>query len=265
MKPIEERGWLILAQNNGTHDYVMCARALARSLRATRTKYKICLLTDVEPEDSSDFDFVKIFPFGDRATDIGWKLANDWQVFYSSPFRQTIKIEADVFVPRNIDHWFDCCQQRDLVTMVGTRDYHGHSSASRFYRKVFDDNHLPDVYNAIVYWRLSATAQQFFNCVREIFENWSHCMSALKFAMDQPLNTDLAYALALRLLGGDQYILPDCVLSMVHLKSRINQFAHDDWRREIIWEKSPGSFRINTVEQKWPVHYHIKEFARELL
>ena len=36
-----------------------------------------------------------------------------------------------------------------------------------------DENNLPDVYNAITYWRVSQTAKDFFVLVRNIFENWN--------------------------------------------------------------------------------------------
>jgi len=53
-----ERGYLIL----GTESYIECAVTLAKSLRYWHPKVKICLLTDVEC-DNSVFDFVKQLPW----------------------------------------------------------------------------------------------------------------------------------------------------------------------------------------------------------
>ena len=186
-------------------------------------------------------------------------------VFFASPFRQTIKIEADIFVPQDISHWFDICQCLDIVLTVGARDFRNQKSQCRHYRKIFDENQLPDVYNAITYWRLSADAQEFFNTVREIFVNWEATMQVLKYGKDQPLNTDLAYAIAAVMIGKEKCILPLDIPSLIHMKSRINSLINDDWTKELIWEVSPGSFRINTVEQLWPVHYHVKSWAKEIL
>ena len=130
--------------------------------------------------------------------------------------------------------------------------------------KIFDSNNLPDVYNAITYWRLSPGAKKFFDTVREIFENWDHVMKTLRFGSEEQLNTDLAYAIALQLLGPENYVIPGTVPGMIHMKPRINDLIGEDWTRELIWEFGEGSFRINTIEQLWPVHYHVKDFAIEM-
>lgn len=264
MKFESERGYLVIAQNSADVDYVACARMLARSLRRTQPDAKICLLTDTQPTDSQDFDHVKLFPFGDNSGHSIWKLHNDWQCFYATPFRQTIKLEADMIVPRSIQHWFDICQSKDLVLTIGARDFRNRRSRSRFYRKIFDINELPDVYNAVTYWRFSRDAEVFFNMVKKIIGSWTAVMSTLKFGHDQPVNTDLAYAIAAKVLGIEKYTLPGDVPSMIHLKSRFNDLKGDDWTEELIWEISQDSVKINTVNQLWPVHYHVKSFAKDL-
>jgi hypothetical protein len=70
---------------------------------------------------------------------------------------------------------------------------------SRYYRKIFDANHLPDVYNAITYWRLSKTAKEFFDLVKQIFEQWDSYKKILKFP-DDVATTDVVYAVAAQLL-----------------------------------------------------------------
>ena len=260
-----ERGYLVLAQNNNTTDYVACARALAKSLRCVEPDAKICLLTDDINHADPVFDIVKTFPMGDLAQDSDWKLYNDWQCFYASPFRQTIKIEADMMIPCNISHWFDICSARDLVVTMGARTYQNLPAVSRFYRKVFDANNLPDVYNAITYWRLSPGAQEFFDTVREIFDQWQTVMALLKYGTDQTLNTDLAYAIALTVLGQEKYTLPGTVPGLIHMKSRINHLQQEEWTKELVWELTEHGLRIGTIEPLWPVHYHVKDFAKTLL
>jgi hypothetical protein len=264
MKIKDDRGYLIVAQNNLNTDYVLCARMLAKSIKQVESDAKICLLTDVMPVDSIDFDYVRLFPFGDTAVDSDWKLKNDWQCFYASPFRETIKLEADMIIPCSIKHWFDICSNREVVVTIGARDYQNQLAKSRFYRKIFDLNNLPDTYNAITYWRLGKVAQEFFDTVRYIFDNWDLVMSTLKYGNDQTLNTDLAYAIAIDILGKDQYTLPGSVPGIIHMKSQINNIESDNWMHELVWELYPGSLRINTVQQMWPFHYHVKDFAHTL-
>ena len=251
---LEERGYLIPAVNTDTVDYVNCARHLARSIHQLHPGARVCLLTDAAVEEP-DFDIVKTLPVGDLGG-----FANDWQVFRASPFRQTIKLEADMIAASPIDHWWTLFEHRDVVVSLGARDFYDQPASSRRYRKLFDDNNLPDVYNAITYWRLSTTAQEFFEWVRRIFENWSRYRTLLKFP-DDAATTDVVYAMAAQIMGPERVTLPAGVgPNIVHMKRYINPIHTDDWTQELIWEHTDPGLRINTVAQWGMFHYHVKNW-----
>jgi hypothetical protein len=233
-----ERGYLIPAI--GT-EYEHCAHQLKNSILHFHPHAHVTIVT-------SD-----MLPYGDQG---GW--ANDWQMFAVSPYRQTIKLEADMLAAGPIDHWWTLFENRDVVISQGARSFYDQPAESRFYRKVFDQNNLPDVYNAITYWRLSTTAKDFFALVRSIFEQWNDYKKLLKFAEDGP-STDVVYAMAAQILGPDQVTLPAGIgPTIVHMKRHINPIQTDDWTQELIWESDP--VRINTVAQWGFVHYYQKEW-----
>ena len=187
--------------------------------------------------------------------------ANDWQCFSASPYRQTIKLEADMICASPIDHWWTLFERRDVVVSQGARTFYGKPADSRYYRKTFDQNDLPDVYNAITYWRLSTTAKQFFDLVKNIFEQWDSYKRILKFPDALP-TTDIVYAVAAVIMGPEHVTLPAGLgPTIVHMKRYINPIQTDDWTQELVWENDP--FRINTVAQWGMVHYHIKEWHNE--
>jgi hypothetical protein len=258
--PIQnERGYLIPAVNTSTVDYIDCARQLAQSIKAWHPTAQICLLTDQDYCDPV-FDFVKKLPYGDRSNNTTWKLSNDWQCFATSPFRQTIKLEADMIAAGPIDHWWTLFEKRDVVVSQGCRDFYDKRSDSRFYRKLFDTNQLPDVYNAMTYWRVSALAQQFFQHVRDIFENWNCYKTLLKFPDEEP-TTDVVYAMATVIVGEELCTLPNNIgPSIVHMKRHIIPTLTSDWTQELIWENTNPGLRINTVSQWGLVHYHHKHW-----
>ena len=167
MKPIAEQGYLIVAQNSNKVDYVNCAETLAKTIKYWHPDAKICLLTNEQVGSGWLFDYVHRFPhpLNDNP------YANDWQVFDATPFRETIKLEADMMITSFIDHWWTMLRNRDIVVSTGARDWKDQQAVARHYRQVFDANNLPDVYNAITYWRRSETAKQFFDTVRDIFQN----------------------------------------------------------------------------------------------
>ena len=238
---LHERGYLIPAINTDSVDYESCAHQLADSIRNFHPDAHVTVLTRDQ------------LPFGDQG---GY--ANDWQCFYASPYRQTIKLEADMIAAGPVDHWWTLFEKRDVVVSQSARDFYDQPTAVRRYRKLFDANNLPDVYNAITYWRLSSTAQEFFATVRSIFTDWLSWKSLLKYPEDVP-STDVVYAIAATVLGVENVTLPvGTGPSIVHMKSGIVPVQGTDWTRELVWEADP--FRIQTVAQWGYVHYHNKHW-----
>jgi hypothetical protein len=251
-----ENGYLILAVNTPDVEYTSMAKQLCQSIKDQHPHAKVCLLTDVE-SNFSEFDFVELLPYGNQG---GFN--NDWQVWAATPFRETIKLEADMLVTSKIDHWWTMFRHRDVVISTGARDFYDNVSSSRYYRKIFDSNNLPDVYNAITYWRRSSTAQFFWKTVREIFSHWEQYKTLIKFAPAQP-DTDLVYAIAAVLVGVESVTLPATVSypKIVHMKQHVIPTHSKNWTEELVWEKTNQSLRINTVSQWGCLHYHVKNWT----
>jgi hypothetical protein len=238
---LAERGYLIPAFGDV---YVECAKQLKQSILDFHPTANITILT------------TEMLPYGDQGG-----FANDWQCHWLSPYRQTIKLEADMICTSPIDHWWTLFERRDVVVSQGARNFYDQPATSRFYRKIFDENNLPDVYNAITYWRVSQTAQEFFTLVRGIFENWTEYRRLLKFPDDEP-TTDVVYAMAAVIIGPEQVTLPQGLgPTIVHMKQHINKLQTENWTQELVWENNP--FRINTVAQWGLVHYHVKDWRYE--
>ena len=238
MPILAERGYLIPAIGKVYED---CAHQLAESIREFHKDANIKIVTEQD------------LPYGNQGG-----FANDWQCHWLSPYRQTIKLEADMICASPIDHWWTLFEHCDVVISCGARDFYDQSATSRFYRKIFDQNNLPDVYNAITYWRVSRTATEFFTLVRNIFENWSEYKRLLKFPDAEP-TTDVVYALAAVIIGPENVTLPSGLgPQVVHMKRYINTFQTENWPKELVWESSP--FRINTVAQWGLVHYNVKDW-----
>lgn len=258
------RGFMILAQNSAGNNYLECARVLCRSIKNVMPSEKVALLTD-KKVDADCFDYVTIFPYGDQCSGDGWKLANDWQIYDASPFDHTIKLEADMYLPRSIDYWWHILQTKDVVISTTIRNYKNEISKNRFYRRIFDQNKLPDVYNAITYFRKSSFAAEFYAVVKDIFQNWTEYKKVIKCGDQERATTDVVYGLAARILGEELCTMPNFTdMSMVHMKQGIIDTVMSDWSRELIYEISPETFRINTIPQLYPVHYQVKDFALKI-
>lgn len=239
-----EQGYLIPAIDSETTNYRACAERLADSIRAWHPDAHVTVLTR------------DLLPFASRG---GYQ--DDWQVFWASPYRETIKLEADMLATSPIDHWWTWFRHRDVVISQGCRDFYDQPSACRRYRRTFDANHLPDVYNAITYWRRSTTAKEFFTTVKDIFENWPQWQALLKFPEEQP-TTDVVYAMAAVIVGVDRVTMPPgSGPSIVHMKRHIYGGTTEDWTKELIWERVGAELSIQTVRQWGLFHYNIKHWS----
>jgi hypothetical protein len=248
------KGFVIMAQNTEKTSYTKCAETLKKSILRVMPDAKVTIIT------------TDMLPYGDQAKDSDWKLINDWQVYEASPYDYTIKLEADMYIPRNIDHWWDVLMQRDIVIAGTIRNFKQEISNVRFYRRFIDDNKLPDVYNAITYFKKSDTAQEFFNLVKEIFTNWEEYKKILKCNPDELATTDWVYAIASHVMGVEKTTLPGFTeMSMIHMKQYINGNPTENWTDTFIYECLPNQIRVQTVPQQYPFHYHVKNFCDKII
>lgn len=259
------KGFVVLAQNTPDVDYMKCAEALAYSIKNTMPDANISLITSDQTK-SKIFDQIIPLPYGDLAPDSNWKLVNDWQVYEASPYDYTIKLEADLYIPRSIDYWWDILKDRDIVVSTTIRNFKQEISDIKAYRRFIYDNDLPDTYNAITYFKKSELAGQFFKIVREIFENWEDYRDNLKCNKDEIATTDWVYAIASHILGIENTTMPQFTdMSMIHMKRFINNLPTEDWTEILLYEISKDSLRIQTMPQKYPFHYQVKNFAEQIL
>jgi len=258
------RGYVVLAQNTSDVDYVYCAEVLAMSIRNVMPMANITLITD-DVDHSEYFDKVIALPYGDLAKDSKWKLINDWQVYEASPYNETIKLEADMIVPQNIDYWWDVLSLKDIVVSTHIRNFKNQISDCMVYRRFIENNKLPNTYNSITYFKKSDTAKRFFDIVRDVFECWPDYRGLLQGKIDEEVSTDWAYSIASHIIGVEHTTMPMFDnLSMIHMKQFVNGTHTEDWTDSLIYEISKECLRINTIPQYYPFHYYVKNFSKKL-
>jgi hypothetical protein len=263
-------GVLCIAQNNQDVDYVQLAYLQRLSLLVTNPTLPYALVTDQASADSitvqqrQAFDHVIVLQH-DNAVDQVWKQRNEYQLFAYSPFRETIKVEADVLFTRNINHWWPALRKRDVVISWGCVDHKSRTASSRAYRKLFDLNNLPDVYSGLMYWRRSHLAHAFFETVQQIHLEWPMVQKNLVACVD-PGSNDMVFALAVQLFGQENCTLPALdFFRMAHLKPAHVGSGAVPWHQAYHVEVVPPQIRVNGHAQQHPVHYHEKNWCTENL
>lgn len=269
----EQKGFLTFAQNNKDTDYLHLAYVQAMSIKLTQkevTSYAV-IVDAVTKEKITDehravFDYVIELP-QDAAKEDSWKLKNEWQAWLLTPYKETIKLESDILFSTSIDHWWHGLQQREVCLTNTVRDYEGNISSARHYRKLFDDNLLPDVYNGIMYFRFGQDSRNFYMYAQFIFENWEYFKTkVLKNCRDDEPTTDVVFAIAAQMLGVEKCTNPALSYpTFVHMKGAIQGWhASTDWTEKLYAQIDKQlNLTVGFTRQQYPFHYQQKKFVTE--
>ena len=263
---------MTIAQNTAEVDYLQLAYVQAMSIKLTMpgSLYAVAVdkhtLAQVTEQHRKVFDYVVTID-NDLAENETWKLSNEWQAFYLTPFKETIKLESDIVFTRSIAHWWTAFRLKNVVLSTGCRDYQQELSTSREYRKLFDDNELPDTYSGLMYFRYTREATQFFRLAEQIFKNWAYLRdNVLLNCRDDNPTTDVVYALTAKLLGVEDCTLPSLdFINFVHMKPAINLWTSTPWPELVVCETDLPMIRIANTNQYHPVHYHEKSWVSDEL
>lgn len=267
-----QQGFMTIAQNTVDVDYLQSAYVQAMSIKLTMpgSLYAVAVdkntMEQVTEQHRRVFDYVVTID-NDLAQEETWKLSNEWQAFYLTPFKETIKLESDIVFTRSIQHWWHAFRLKNVVLSTGCRNYQQELSTSREYRKLFDDNELPDTYNGLMYFRYSREATEFFTLAEKLFKNWTYIRdNVLLNCRDDNPTTDVVYALAAKLLGVEDCTLPSMDwINFVHMKPAINSWTSTPWPELVMCETELPMIRIANTNQYHPVHYHEKSWVTDEL
>lgn len=264
----EQQGFLTIAANTEDVDYLRLAYLQALNIKATQKIKSFAIIIDantatkIKDYHRTAFDYIIEVP---NSTTGPYGLES--QAFWYTPFKETIKLESDLLLSHSIDHWWPAFRLRDVVLSTGCKNYQQEVATSRRYRKLFDDNHLPDVYNGLMYFRFSQIATNFFKTATLIFENWNTVKQSLLGCDDEHPTTDVVYALAANIIGPELCTIPSMdFINFVHMKPAINGFNEDLKFNEVyVTEFVDGIIRINNINQYHPLHYYDKKFPTEAM
>ena len=259
------QGYLTFAINRGATDYVRLAYLQALSIKATQriNNYAVVVgnLQDVKPEYKKVFDHIFELPDTDS------RFSHEPAAFKLSPFKETVKVEADIIFTSNIDHWWKCYADNNIVVTNNTLTYWGDTYSDRSQRRLFDANDLPDVYSGWVYFRYSKEAANFFKLINSIFNNWlwfrDHYLKNCRYEF--PV-TDEVYSIACKITGVEKTTLPNGIPTFVHMKSK-GQRLHENkpWYEQVYVQKDVNNITLGFYKQWAPLHYCDKTFATEEL
>ena len=270
----EQQGFVTFAINSTETDYLELAYLQCLNVKATQRHNSYAVLVDTETmkqvtdQHRAVFDYVveldNVTSENKDGSVYAWSKEPD--IFRKTPFKETIKLEADLLFTRSIDHWWSAFRLRNVCLSTGALNYKWIKSDVRRYREMFDANQLPDVYNGLMYFRYSQEAATFFNTAAMIFHYWHEISKELKQCEEHP-STDTVYAIAAKILGEELVTMPSRdFINFVHMKSGFNGWSDArSWMDTVMHERDGDVIRINNLNQLNPVHYYDKTYATQEL
>ena len=264
------RGFCILAQNNNDTDYVRQAYALAVSIHKFNKGQKVSIITNDIVEEKFKWAFDKIIdiPWTDQADETNWKIENRWKVYHASPYEYTIVMDADMLVLENIEHWWQELCKRDLFFVSNVTDFKGQVATSRYYRKVFDSNQLPNLYSGFYYFKKSDNVKRFFNLLELVMTNWELFYG--KFAgkdYQKWCSFDVSCAIASKLMDISQDITQkNSFITFTHMKPHLQgwQDVPEKWSKSIgQYLLQDGTLMLGNYKQTKILHYVEDEFLTD--
>ena len=266
----EACGFVTFAQNTSTVDYLELAAVQAENIKSTQKINRTAVIVDAATKEKVNethhrvFDYIIDLPVEYNEPTSTWRLANEFQVFRLTPFKETIKVESDLLFTRSIDHWWQAFRLKNICLSTGARDYRGNINYKNLYRRVFADNNLPDIYNGLMYFRYSKESTVFFNIAQEVFNNWAHVRDNILInCREETPSTDLLYAVTALIMGPDLCTVPTLdFINFTHMKSAFNGWSDNRmWTDTVVNERTGDMIRINNINQYHPVHYYDKTYA----
>lgn len=268
-------GFVTFAQNTSQVDYLKLAYLQAMNIKQTQEFALTPCAVIVDSETNKlitdnhrrAFEYVIVLDTDHNSKDSDWKLANECQVYDLSPFDTTIKVESDIWFTRNIIPWLSLIDKQDIVLSTSCKTYQGHTSVSRHYRKFFDDNNLPDVYNGLMMFKKSDQAKEYFDLAKTIRSNWATVSQQFKHCSETVPSTDVLYAVTALIYGPDRCTLPTAdFFNFVHMKPYVQDYTPGVAWHEMLMNNMDGDMlRINHLNQYYPVHYFEKDFVTDNL
>jgi len=264
------RGYFVFAQGQ---EYIRLAYALALSIKNTQTINSVCIA--INEFDQIPLDYQHVFDHICFVKNVGLKypMANEWQIWELTPYKETIHVEADTIFTSNIDWWWDELQQHELFFTSNVKDYRGHTAQSNFYRRHFEKKGLPKLYNGFYYFRYSETAHAFFKKVKEVSARYKY-YARLFFEgtwYPETPTTDEIFGITAYMLDLDNVVFDRSysIPYFTHMKVRLQDWKHSetvdtvDWMRYLNVRLSKKGLNIGGFIQQGPFHYQNKLFMDE--
>ena len=247
------RGYLIYAIDE---PYISMANTLKKSIEY-HTKDDVTIISDN-------------FPYEDITKKSEWhkntftsNLLNMWQIYWMSPYDETIVLDADMLFLNDCSYWWGYLSRFDMLFPNIIINYKQEIIKHEQYDKILIEHNIRPSYEKMFYFKKSQFAQEFFIMLGEVIINYN------KFSFDyfpdyKPQNciTSYIFPICIKMLGIEDVVYDKndifkyIDMKLTCLNTNINSPI---WDKELDYWGDYKEFYIENFKQYYPLHYRNAE------
>jgi hypothetical protein len=243
--------------------YLDMAYLQALSIKLTQTvENNYAIIVDketaniIQPKHEKVFDKIVVI-------DGNWSYLREWEVRNLSPWKKTIKLDADMLFVNDISAWWYSFEKHKILFTTTVECYKGTVITDRWHRKLFDRNNLPDIYTAFYYFRDGVESAEFFSLCKSISDNWGWIIKEFLIKNDNPNpRDDEIFSIAAEIYGVEKCTQPGAAYPrFVHFKEALNKLPEGKPWHEQLHVEFNSNLWIGHHPQRLPIHYTSKTFV----
>ena len=170
------QGYIILGTDDiGKTINIERAHTLSLSLKMADPTRETCVVvrhfSDVPKRYENGFDYIIELPFGRTEPNHHDIFIDFWQLYYCTPFDETMFINTYSLAIDNIDMLWEL-NIKDDIAFATSLDFRGDSNINKELFLVQERNDLPKFNTNVIYFTKNSKAESFFKMADPVFKGW---------------------------------------------------------------------------------------------
>lgn len=239
-----------------------CAYALSLSLKLADPDCETCVVVHkfehVPKRYEGGFDYIVELPFGRTESNHHNIFIDFWQVYYCTPFDESMYINTYTLAVDNVASLWDVRQVDDIVFASAT-DFRGDLTydAGKFITQ--ERNNIAPFKADLIYFNKEQKSSEFFKMADPFFKGWR---DIYRDVLTEYKAADFEYTLMTNIVAhslGEQYTFPayfDYIDLEINFQYNVDDEDQADWLDSLnIWVTDDVDIKINNHRQTGVWHY----------
>jgi len=245
------KGYLIYAVDE---PYISKAQALKKSIEY-HTNNDVTIISDN-------------FPYEDITKKSEWhkntftsNLLNLWQIYWATPYDETIVLDADMLFLNDYSYWWDYLSKFDLLFPNTIINYKQETIKHEQYDKILTEHEVRPAYEKMFYFKKGQEAQELFTMLEQVLKNY-RSISLEIFPNKRPtsLRTSHVFPACIKMLGiEDKVYDKNNIFKYIDMKLSCLNASVKKWDEDLYYWGDITNFYIENFNQYYPLHYRNAE------